>query len=165
MKPKENEIIESLGATGLGQVLDEFFIDTLENIIYKLNYMFPAGAGESNLTLAKEIRELIQYYDILGSRLNGDSDNNFEYIYLVDEAYADNGENGEIVYRAHGIDCNENDFLITWELSKDCKEHTESWEAGTFGTYCPKCQSYDCYFMHDESQNCNWDSPIKIEIL
>jgi len=78
---------------------------------------------------------------------------------LTQFAYCDNyGTEGEVRYYAHAIDRNNNDYRVMWETVEGWDDH-----------YCGEdgcCVMEDCGgWCEDESNACDWDSPVAINAV
>ena len=82
------------------------------------------------------------------SRENGKCIYEGETYILTQQAYAENGKNGGVIYKAHAIKENEKPdatgyvdaYLITWALTEYAEAHMDE--------------------IEDESECCDWENPI-----
>lgn len=93
---------------------------------------------------------------------NGTVEYQGKTIYLTQQAHADNtyrdGRNGDLVYRAHGIDTNGNEYRVEWETTAEWDDHQSRDE------YHDHNGADTCGWCEDESNACDWDSPSRVDI-
>lgn len=110
-------------------------------------------------TLVKECEKSLNYVDFDGKRY-----------YISGQAFVDTDEWGDIIYKAYAysgeleedaeeeLQC----YIITWELTETYKEydrlHNEYVAAHNGDT-----NSDWIGYLEDESNACDWDSPISVE--
>ena len=72
---------------------------------------------------------------------------------LTQDAYAENyGTDGAVRYYAAAVDADGNEYLVTWETTEQWDEAQEEY----------KETSEVNGYIEDESNACDWDSPIEV---
>jgi RecJ-like exonuclease len=104
--------------------------------------------------------------DIMNKNFGKATFNGIEYV-LQQDAYVDNyGTDGEIRYYAAAKDAQGNEYMVTWGTSEDWNNASEEWK-NICKEYEPKsAPEYECpAILQDESNACDWDNPINVELI
>lgn len=83
---------------------------------------------------------------------------------ITQDAYID-GTNETILYRAHGVDADGNAVRVTWGVTEQWQTDEDLLRDGNDDSGIVQDDHKDALArLNDESNACDWDNPIAVEV-